>query len=142
MTEMRKKGEEEPHDKAVAEIAKVEFPYPNKSYPNRKTYANHPERNMPVKKNEELVYPDIVVVDTEKEKPEMIGEVETASTVSEDHAVQWKEFSSLHTFFLYIPKNYASEVRRILNSMRILLAYSAVRAYEFDTQGKIVISIA
>jgi len=140
---MRKKEEEEPHDKAVAEIAKVEFPYPNKSHPNWKTYTNpNGQQNKGIRKNEETAYPDIVVVSgTDKKVAEMIGEVETASTVSEDHADQWKEYSSLSTFFLYIPKNYRSEARRILNSMKISLLPSALRTYEFDTQGKVVISV-
>jgi len=138
---MRKKEEEEPHDKAVAEIAKEDFPFPNKNHPNWKTYINpNKEQNKGVRKNQESAYPDIVVVETEKNVAEMIGEVETSSTVNKDHAEQWKEFSSLSTFFLYIPKNYTSEARRILNSMKIPLAYSALRTYEFDAQGEIVIS--
>jgi len=128
---------------AVDEIAKQEFPFPTKSHPNWKTYTNHPKQNMGVEiKNQKPVYPDIVVVDAEKKKAEMIGEVETASTVNEDHAAQWKEYSSLSTFFLYIPKNYVSEASRILNLMRIPLAYSALRTYEFDAQSKIIISTA
>jgi len=139
---MRKKEEEEPHDKAVVEIAKERFPFPDNDHPNWKTYTNpNGEQNMGLRKNQELAYPDIVVVDTQKNVVEMIGEVETASTVNEDHAAQWKEYSSLCSYFyLYVPTNYASEAKRILDSKGI--QYLGLRTYEFDAQGKIVISNA
>jgi len=136
---VRKADEQYPHGKAVTAIAKVRFSFPNKDHPNWRMFTNpNGEQNMGVKKNEESAYPDVVVVDTEKNIAIMIGEVETASTVTEDEATQWKEYSSLcSTFYLYVPENYASEAKRILDFKGI--RYSGLRTYIFDSQGDIIV---
>ncbi len=136
---VRKTEEQEPHDKAVAEIAIKRFSFPNKGHPNWKTFTNpNGEHNKGIKKNQESVYPDIVVVDMEKNVAKMIGEVETASTVNEEEYDQWNEYSSLcRNFYLYVPKNHGYDAKSILDSKSI--KYSGLRTYEFDSQDKISI---
>ncbi|MGQ9718603.1 MAG: hypothetical protein ACUVWK_01940 [Nitrososphaerales archaeon] len=68
----------------------------------------------------------------------IIGEVGTASTVNEGKGTQWQEYSFIcDAFYLYVPKDYALEANRILNSKRI--PYAGLRTYAYDSQGNIVI---
>ncbi|MCW4002630.1 MAG: hypothetical protein NWE95_01785 [Candidatus Bathyarchaeota archaeon] len=136
----RKKEEEESHDKAVIDISKERFSFPNSSHPDWKTFTNpNGEQNKGIKKNQETAYPDIVVVDTGKNVAVMIGEVETESTVNDAETEQWKEYSSLcSTFYLYVPEGYGAEAKRILDSKKI--AYSGVRTYAYNSKGDIVIT--
>lgn len=69
----------------------------------------------------------------------MIGEVETASTVSEEEAAQWREYASLCIgFFVYVPEGYASEAERLLKFKAI--RHTGVRTYAYDSEGKILIT--
>lgn len=131
--------EQESHDKAVLEIARLKFPFPSTDYPDWKTFSNpNAQQNMGVKRNEETVFPDIVVVDQKAKTVAMVGEVETSSTVTEDHADQWKNYSSIcNSFFLYVPKDCGPEAKRILDLKKI--SYSGLRTYGFDSQGNISI---
>jgi hypothetical protein len=92
---MSQSEEKAGHDKAVALIARVRFPFPDAQNPNWKTYVNEPQRTMGITAKGDSVYPDIVVVDSQKSQAAMIGEVETSMTVNEDGAAQWKRYSSL-----------------------------------------------
>ena len=80
------------HDKAVADIAKIKFPFPTKDKPNWKTYLNEPNQTKGINMNGSTIYPDIVVVDTQNSAA-MIGEVETQSSVNQNEVEQWKEYS-------------------------------------------------
>lgn len=104
---------QEIHDKWVQRIAKIRFNFPNDDHPNWETYTNHPDKTWAIENEEgEEIYPDIVVVDSEDEKPVMIGEVETEDSVTEEEAEQWREYSeAVQPLFLYVPEGYCADAK-------------------------------
>lgn len=136
---MSQSEEKTRHDRTVALIAQERFPYPDSQNPSWKTYLNEPQHTMAITGKEVSVYPDIVVVDTQKNQAAMIGEIETPMTVNEEGATQWKKYSSLvSTFYLYVPVSVQQEVRRLLASYGI--SVTGLRVYSYDAQGGITIS--
>ncbi len=108
------------HAQAVQDIARVRFAYPNERYPYFKTYTNHPERTMGVRTSRgTVVYPDIVVVQDPENIVKILGEVETAETVTEDEVHEWKLFAELGPLYLYVPTGYAEEARRLCKKFKV-----------------------
>jgi hypothetical protein len=135
-----KKETSEIHDKAVREIARLRFGFPNSDHQDWKTFINpDEEKNKGVKHNDEVVYPDILVVNEKLNQAAEIGEVETDSTITGEGAKQWKVYSSLcNIFYLYVPDGYSQAAKELLESQKI--RYSGLRTYGFDQQGQIVIT--
>lgn len=75
----------------------------------------------PTPDGEAIAYPDIVARERFTGKLAAVGEVETASSVTELEArAQWSLFAHLAPkFFLYVPKECEAEVRRLLRLCRI-----------------------
>ena len=90
------------HDKLVGQIADIRFPFPSPGQPIWLTYINHPEKSMGiVDRYGNVLYPDIVVVNTNTNSAVMAGEVETEDSVNPEEAGQWRDYSSSITpFFL------------------------------------------
>ena len=127
------------HDRLVTEVARLRFPYPSPESPSHKTYTNEPTQRMGVNTQSSVVYPDIVVVDTTSSHLVMIGEVETESTINQDHVQQWEAYSTLNTpFFLYVPSHLVQETRRLLASNGV--NPRGIRSYLMDEQGNLQIT--
>lgn len=132
ITGLREAQEKNTHDKAVADIAKIRFPFPDKDHQNWKTYLNEPNQTKGIKMNGNTAYPDIVVVDTQKKIAEMIGEIESDSSVNEDEVAQWKEYSkAANSFFLYVPKDKVDDAKHLLINNKVNI--SGLRAWQYDS---------
>jgi hypothetical protein len=139
ITGSREAQEKSLHDKTVADIAKIRFPFPDKDHPNWKTYLNEPNQTKGIKMNGNTVYPDIVVVDTQKNIAEMIGEIESESTVTSEESEQWKEYSKAsNTFYLYVPAGKEDDAKKFLTDNKINI--SGLRTWQYDSNGKITIA--
>lgn len=93
------------HAGAVKDIAEARFGFPTDRYRDYKTYSNIPQRSMGIAMPDDAVaYPDIVVVQNPENYAKIIGEVETAETVSEEVALRrWLPFAELAPLYLYVP---------------------------------------
>ncbi len=93
------------HDRAAKDIAEARFGFPTDRYRDYKTYSNIPQRSMGIAMPDDAVaYPDIVVVQNPENYAKIIGEVETAETVSEEVTLRrWLPFSELAPLYLYVP---------------------------------------
>jgi len=129
--------ESEEHDKIVCLTARIRFSFPNSQNPTWKTYTNHPEQTKGVRKGNDIVYPDIVVVDEPKNTLVMIGEVETSITVSDDEASrEWQNYASLDTpFYLYVPNDLVAKAKELLNKYKIKI--TGLRGYFYDAKGEL-----
>ncbi|SRR6266498_2486475 len=139
----RKEREKDLHDRACADIAKARFNFPNTEHPTWKTFVNEPEQMMGVPSREhphgDTMYPDVVVVETQKNTLEMLGEIETESSVNQEETKQWTDYSTVcETFYLYVPKGYGPAAKRLLTDNKI--RYPGLREYSYDAQGKIAIA--
>jgi len=126
----REPSEQETHDKAIADIVKERFSYTD----GTKTFINPSiEKNYAV----DNLFPDIVAV--KDASVVAIGEVETESTVSLQHAEeQWKQYGlKVEYFYLYVPKEKVSEAQEIIRQKQIRL--KGLRSYFYNLQGKIQI---
>ena len=109
------------HQKAAQDIAKARFGFPTEAYPHFKTYVNHPGNTMGVRMPDGLpVYPDIVVVEDPENYTEIIGEVETSETVTEEEAEkEWIPFSALAPLYLFVPTGLGDEAMRIVRKLKV-----------------------
>ncbi len=126
------------HDKAVADIAKIKFPFPTKDKPNWKTYLNEPNQTKGINMNGSTIYPDIVVVDTQNSAA-MIGEIETQSSVNQNEVEQWKEYSRAGAFFLYVPSGTESTAKNLISQNNVKI--SGLRRYHYDNNDIIITKI-
>lgn len=107
--------------RAVQDIAKARFAFPNGKYPHYKTYVNRPQPSMGIRlPTGGAAYPDIVVVEDPENHTKMLAQVETAETVNEEQAQrEWKPLADLGPLYLYVPVGYADEAKRICKKLRI-----------------------
>jgi len=130
------------HDQAVDAVAKQRMNFPSKDEPRRQTYTNPDQKHvMGIGQGNDLVYPDIVVVDLDKKEAIILGEVETESTVDDQSAEQWSDYSRRvnGSFYLYVPEGYEADARKILESNGI--KYLGIRTYAFDRSGNVVFNV-
>lgn len=137
----RSSQEKSLHDQAVADVAKVRLSYPDKDNPPLKTYINEPKQTMPVNiGNNRQIYPDIVVVDTQKNVAAILGEVESESTVTSEEAEQWKEYSdATNAFYLYIPKGTESTAKKLISDNSITVA--GIRTWQYNSSGIVITNV-
>ena len=83
------KSREELHQRVVPEIAQARFEFPTTELASYRTFVNVPEVTLPVTDQDgaELT-PDIVVVDTPGNLPQILAAVETGQTVTAARAQQ------------------------------------------------------
>ena len=106
--------------RAVQEIARERFPFPNGRYPHLKTFVNAPERTMGVTVDKEVLYPDIVVLQWPEKTTQMVAQVESASTITEQQALdEWLPYSLAGPLYLFVPVGYAQEAKRLCRRFRI-----------------------
>jgi len=108
------------HTRAVQDIAKARFAFPNEKHKHYKTYVNHPERTMGVRlPSGGAVYPDIVVVEDPENYVRMLAEVETSDTVNEDSAPEWLTFARLGPLYLFVPVGSADRAKWLCKQFKI-----------------------
>ena len=108
--------------RAVQEIARERFPFPNERYPQLKTFVNEPERTMGVAVGRDVVYPDIVVLQWPEKITQMVAQVEASNTVTEQQALdEWLPCSLAGPLYLFVPVGYAQEAKRLCRRYRIAL---------------------
>jgi hypothetical protein len=115
---------------AVQEIARDRFPFPNERYPNLRTFINEPERTMGVTVDKEALYPDIVVLQWPEKTTQMVAQVESSDTVTEQQALgEWLPYSLAGPLYLFVPVGYAAESKRLCRRFRIELV--GLRTWRF-----------
>jgi len=108
---------------AVRDIARARFAYPSPEQSGFKTYVNRPEHTVGVRvASGDLLFPDIVVLDTATTEVQMLGEVETTrSLFAEDVAEKWQAFAGVGLLFLFIPFSQVERARRLLKPLDLRL---------------------
>lgn len=103
------------HAKAVGDVAEERAAFPTERHRDLKTYTNVPKRSMGVAmSDEEVAYPDIVVVKDPENQAKILGEVETAETVDDTTArTRWRPFAELAPLYLYVPVGYADLAHKL-----------------------------
>ena len=128
---MRKEEEWPVHDQVVDAVATQRMNYPSENHPNSQTYTNPDQEKNFFVNGDNKVWPDLVVIDTKRKAVIIIGEVETESTVNNESAEQWKDYSTRSgDFYLYVPHGYEDEAKRLLNLNGIRC--SGIRTYWFE----------
>ena len=106
--------------RALQEIARERFPFPNERHPHLKTFVNEPERAMGVTVDRDVLYPDIVVLQWPEKITQMVAQVEASNTVTEQQALdEWLPYSLAGPLYLFVPVGYAQETKRICRRFRI-----------------------
>ncbi len=100
---------------AIAEIARVKFPFPNAEHPELETIANEPKQQVSVGEHEgKALYPDIVVIRRPGLWLTLMAEVEMADSVTGERALErWLPISRFGDLLLYVPSGMASEAKKI-----------------------------
>ncbi len=109
------------HLRAVKDITEARFGFPTDRYRDFKTYTNIPQRSMGVAMPDGTVaYPDIVVVQDPENYAKIIGEVETAETVTERVALRrWLPFAELAPLYLYVPVGEGDRTQRLCRDLKV-----------------------
>ena len=141
---------QELHDRAVAEIVKQQFAFPEGEFvpgvfhPTWAAYTNVPERRMPVEhKYLGKLYPDMVVVDTARcNMPRLVAEVETEDTLVLDTlAKKWKpDQDECRTLYVFVPEGCALKAAALILEYRIALP-TALFTYGFDQGGELRLTL-
>jgi hypothetical protein len=106
--------------RALQEIARERFGFPNERHPHLKTFVNQPERTMGVTVDSDVLYPDIVVLQWPEKITQMVAQVEAASAVTEQRGLdEWLPYSLAGPLYLFVPVGYAREAKRICRRFRI-----------------------
>ncbi len=124
------------HEKAVADIARLRFAFPDRDHLRYATYVNGGRRSMGVGTSEGFVaYPSIVVVRQPEEEAKALGEVETAETVNDAVALyKWRLYSDLAPLYLYVPPANASEALALCRRFRIPVI--GIRTWNYESGSK------
>jgi len=108
--------------RALQEIARERFAFPNERYPYLKTFVNEPERTMGVAVDRDVLYPNIVVLQWPEKITQMVAQVEASNTVTEQRAFDaWLPYSLAGPLYLFVPVGYAREAKRLCRRFRIAL---------------------
>ncbi len=124
LSQLRREG-------AIAEIAKVKFPFPGPEHPDFETIVNVPKPRLSVGEaaGREL-FPDIVVVRRPGLWLQMMAEVETADTLTDETATtDWKPMSEVGALYLYVPMGHVPETKALLKKHKIKVA--GIRTWRF-----------
>lgn len=66
----------------------------------------------------------------------MSGEIETESSITAQEAHQWEEYSILCDFYLYVPKGYGNEAKKLSKNLNI----KVFREYEMNRNGELIVA--
>jgi len=119
------------HQGAVAEIAKVKFPFPGPQGIDFETIVNVPKPKMAVgEEGGKDLYPDIVVVRRPGQWLQIMADVETPDTVNDETAVnEWLPKARLGEFYVYVPAGMAHEARALIKKHKIPV--KGIRTWRF-----------
>ena len=135
------------HDRAVAEIVKELFTFPDSQIapgmfrPTWATYTNVSTRQMPVM-HQFLgeIHPDIVIVDTARcNLPRLIAEVETKESLTIEKAIQGKwipDCTQCGIFYAFVPEGCALAAAEMIMDTKVCIP-TALYTYAFDNEGKL-----
>ncbi len=121
------------HLRALNDIVRERFGFPTPEHRDFKTYANVPQRTMGVAMPDGAVaYPDIVVVQDPENYAKILGEVETAETVSDNTArYRWLPFARLAPLYLYVPVGSGDDAHRLAKEFGVELV--GIRTWRYST---------
>ncbi|HZQ36403.1 MAG TPA: hypothetical protein VFD32_10745 [Dehalococcoidia bacterium] len=105
---------------AVQELAKERFAYPSADAPQLKTFTNRPEHTIGVRgPGGELLFPDIVVMDTTTTEVYLLAELETSRSLRlPDTAEKWQAFASVGRLLVYVPYGEEELARSMIRGLR------------------------
>ena len=120
----KRKTSQSEHDKVVNASAST---YPDLEKKGYKISVNpNGEKNLGLGPDNNKQYPDVIVGKPESPgsgsgTAEIIEEIETEESVSDDEAEQWKDYADLgiKTFRLIVPKSKASDAKKIVEKNKI-----------------------
>jgi hypothetical protein len=103
------------HQGTVAEIARLKFPYPSEEHPELETLLNEPSPRLSVgQHNGKDLFPDIVVVRRPGLWLQLMAEVETPDTVTDESAeTQWLPYSRCGDLLLYVPVGCVQQAKKL-----------------------------
>ena len=108
--------------RALEQIARDRFDFPNDRYPHLKTFVNEPEHTMGVTVHGDVLYPDIVVLQWPEKITQMVAQVEASNTLTEKKALdEWRPYSLAGPLYLFVPVGYAREAKRLCRRFRVQL---------------------
>jgi len=131
------------HDAVVRHIAGARFPFPDQQdWPaDYRTVVNAGNPTTSIDTPDGLAYPDIVIVNDDREIREM-GEVETE--ITSDLVGKWQAYSEavpidgetgVRPLFVYVPDGQEETARALLQENGI--SFAGVRAYRVENDGRI-----
>ncbi|HJM90212.1 MAG TPA: ferredoxin family protein [Dehalococcoidia bacterium] len=102
--------------RAVQEIARTRFAYPNDDNPGFQTHVNLPEPRMAVEfggAGKDQAFPDILVVEYPGNYPVMVAQVETRETLTREQAERvWKRLEMKEApLDVYVPAGLAAQAK-------------------------------
>jgi hypothetical protein len=102
----REVDEQALHDHLVRLLRLEYYNYPNQKHPHLIASANHPNKTKAVYGPGGAEYfPDIVVMDERANKPSVVVEVETVSTVNQEELEEWAVYGRIGCLVhLYVPR--------------------------------------
>ena len=109
------------HQKIVEEIAGERLNYPDENHPTFETFINKPNPRMSAGEiNGEAIYPDIVVVRRPGNWLQLIAQIETADSITEETAINiWKPYASMGELLLYVPTGYVQNTKKLCKKFDI-----------------------
>ncbi len=115
----------------VVEVAALKFPFPNEQFPDLETLVNLPKPRMTVSDDDKNpLYPHIVVVRRPGTWLQMMAEIETADSVTDESAKdRWLPYSKCGDLYLYVPYGFAGEAKKVAKRNGVKLA--GVRIWRF-----------
>jgi len=119
-------------NEAVVAIAGQRFPYPTTAEPALKSYRNRPEHTVGVRApNGDLLFPDIVVMNTASTEVQMLGEVETIRSLrATDVTDKWRAFAGAGQLYLFVPYSQIARARSLLKPLELKL--SGLRSWRMN----------
>jgi hypothetical protein len=130
-------------DKAVGDIARTRFDYPDIGNPNLQTFTNRPARQVGVRINmtdKDLLFPDIVILARPSDEVHLTAEIETQrslrETPEEELAAKWRAFIGVGPFYLFVPLMQVDSARAMIKRQRLALA--GLRSWRYITGQDIV----
>ena len=117
---------------AVAEIARVKFPFPNEEHPDYDTIVNIPKPKISVGTGADGndIFPDIVVVRRPGQWLTMMALIETNDTLTDSTAInRWKPVTQFGEVFIYVPAGSGPIAHKLLKKHKIHV--DGVRTWRF-----------
>jgi hypothetical protein len=119
------------HLGTVAEIAKVKFPFPSAEFPELETIVNIPKPYMSVGTHEgKDLYPDLVVVRRPGNWLQLMAQVETQDTLTDETALErWLPCSTVGELLVYVPYGCVPQTKKLLKKHGIKV--KGIRTWRF-----------